>query len=251
MKHLILIVFVVAMGFTCVAQNNKSIDNNEVNTVKTKLKKYVIKPMSNIADQLERDLNNAQTLYDKLKERNFNFTSPTAQGENKLEEYLNSFSSLKEMFDENVDQDGYVLEKISNGDNPDLKSLYQLIFAMKQSLSEPYDEVTNNQYIKAASNNNAVLPQHKPEFDKLVSQINDYNYYMYELARLFVAADEDNYRKSVKELVKDEDAEYLLEVPYTSEMLRLYCERGKRGEELTPEKKAELKTACSDAFPDF
>ena len=120
---------------------------------------------------------------------------------------------------------------------------------MKESLNEPYSEESNNGFIKEATNvKSAILPSHKVDFDKLVSQINDYNYYMFELARLFVAADEDKYRKTAEELVKDEDAEYLLEVPYTSKMLRLYRQR--RGV-LKPSEKAELKTACSDAFPDF
>lgn len=248
MKHIILILFFVAMGFTCIAQNNKGIDNNDVNRLRKDLANQVLNPMHKIADQLERDINNAQTLYKKLKNRKYNITSPASQEGKKLEEYLKSFSSLKEMFTENANGDGFVLEQINNGDNAELKSLYQLIFAMKQSLEEPYDEITNNQYIQEASNSSSILPQHKSEFEKLISQINDYNYYMFELARLFVAADEDKYNKTAKELVKDEDAEYLMDVPYTSKILRIYIQR--KGL-LNQEEKAELKAACSDAFPDF
>lgn len=248
MKHIIIILFFVAIGFNCIAQNNKGIDSNEVNRVKKELIKQVLNPMQKTANQLERDINSAQALYDKLKNRKYYVTSPSYQSIDNLVEYLTSFSSLNEMFAENTNDDGFILEQINNANNSDLKSLYQLIFNMKQSLDEPYDEITNNQYIKKASNNSVILPQHKAEFDKLVSQINDYNYYMFELARLFVAADENDYRKTVEELVKDEDAEYLLEVPYTSKMLRLY--RQKRGK-LEPEEKAELKAACSDAFPDL
>lgn len=249
MKHIIFILFLVAAGFNCVAQNNKAIDNNEVNRVRKDLVQQVKNPMNKMAEQLAKDINSAQALCEKLKNRKFEaMPSPSSQGENKLEEYLNSFSTLEEMFAENTDQEGYVLEQISTGDNPELKTLYQLIFAMKQSLNEPYDEASNNKFIKEASNNSSLLPQHKPEFDKLVSQINDYNYYMFELARLFVAADEDKYSKTAEELVKDEDAEYLMEVPYTSRMLRLYRQR--KGQ-LNVREKTELKNACADAFPDF
>lgn len=248
MKHIIFILF-VAMGFTCVAQNDKgSIDNNEVNRVRKELVNQAVTPMRRMADQLERDINNAQSLYNRLSNRKYSITSLVSQGDNNLEEYLNSFPSLEEMFAENANDDGFVLEQIGNGDSSDLRTLYQLIFEMKQSLTEPYDESSNNKFIKEAANSRALLPQHKQEFDKLVSQINDYNYYMFELARLFVAADEDQYSKTAEQLVKDEDAEYLLEVPYTSKMLRLY--RQKRGA-LNQREKAELKNACSDAFPDF
>lgn len=252
MKHIIFILFFVAMGFTCVAQNNKGgIDNNEVNRVKKELVNQVLNPMRKTAEQLERDINNAQALYNKLKDRKISLATTPQTGEDQLENYLGqlSFDDMFEMSEGKwfVKQD--VLDVINNEPESDLKKAYLFVLDMKESLNEPYSEESNNGFIKEATNvKSAILPSHKVEFDKLVSQINDYNYYMFELARLFVAADEDKYRKTAEELVKDEDAEYLLEVPYTSKMLRLYRQR--RGV-LKPSEKAELKTACSDAFPDF
>lgn len=251
MKHIIFVLFFVAMGFNCIAQSNKGLDNNEVNKVKKELVNQVINPMRKTADQLLRDINNAQALYDRLKDRHFAVTTSSQFGENKLEEYLGQLS-FEELFETEsgkwfVKSD--VLDIINNEPDSDLKRAYLLSLDMKESLNEPYNEETNNQYIKeAAKLKEFILPSHKADFDKLVSQINDYNYYMFELARLFVAADEDKYRKTPEELVKDEDAEYLKDVPYTYKMLRLYRQR--RGI-LKPEEKAELKAACSDAFPDF
>lgn len=251
MKQTIIILFFVAMGFNCMAQNNKNIDNNKVNRVKKELVNQVVKPMRTTADQLLRDINNAQALYDKLKDRRISkATTPHAE-ESQLENYLEQFS-FDEMFEMAegkwlVKQD--VLDFINSEPDSDIKKAYLLVLNMKESLNEPYDEESNNQFIKeSAKVKDAIRPQHKQAFDKLVSQINDYNYFMFELARLFVAADEDKYRKSAEQLVKDEDAEYLLDVPYTSKMLRLY--RQKRGE-LNQREKTELKNSCSDAFPDF
>ena len=251
MKQIIIILFSVAMGFNCMAQNNKNIDNNEVNRVKKELVNQVVKPMRTTADQLLRDINNAQALYNKLKDRRISIATTPLAGESQLENYLEQLS-FDEMFEMEegkwlVKQD--VLDVINSEPDSDIKKAYLLVLDMKESLNEPYEEESNNQFIKeSAKVKDAIRPQHKQAFDKLVSQINDYNYYMFELARLFVAADEDKYRKNAEQLVKDEDAEYLLEIPYTSKMLRLY--RQKRGE-LNQREKAELKNACSDAFPDF
>lgn len=245
MKHLILALFLVAMGFNCVAKGNKGIDNNEVNRVRNELVNQVLTPMRETARQLLNDLNIAQTKYNTLKDRKFDML-PSAQEDNKLKEYLNSFSTLEEMFKKNFVESGFVLEQIRKADNTELKKLYQLIFAMEQSLNEPYDETSNNIFIKEASSNSSLLPQHRPGFDTLVSHINDYNYYMFELARLFVAADEDKYTREADVLVKAEEAEYLLQVPYTKRMLYLYIHN--KGQ-LDPIEKAKLNKACADAFP--
>lgn len=250
MKHIVLAMLYIAMGFTCVAQDNKEITNKDVNEVKAKLEQVLI-PMREKAENLLRDINSQQAICDKLKDRIYDVSSFSSQGNVNLEEYLAGFSTLKEMFKEDSITHGGVLEQINNSANSDLKSLYQLIFAMNQSLSKPYDEASNNQYIKEASNNTGILPKHKPEFDSLVSKVNDYNYYMYELARLFEAAKEDNFQKEIGQLVKDEDATELLAVPYTAETLKTFFEDHKKHGDLSSEKKKELKTACPNAFPDF
>ena len=251
MKQIIITLFFVAMGFNCMAQNNKCIDNSEVNRVKKGLVNQVVKPMRATADQLLRDINNAQTLYDKLKDRKLSTVTSPQTGDSRLEGYLEqvSFNDMFEMEDGKwfVKQD--VLDMVNDEPESSIKKAYLLVLDMKKSLNQPYDEESNNRFIKEAVNvKDAILPSHKADFDQLVSQINDYNYYMFELARLFVAADEDNYKKSVIQLVKDEDARYLIDVPYTCITLRTYIDNKGR---LTTNKKTELKTACSDAFPDF
>lgn len=252
MKHIIIILFFVAMGFNCVAQNDTGIDNNAVNRVKKELIKQVLNPLNQTADQLLRDINNAQALYSRLKDRHWGVETSSQLEENKLEDYLSQFS-FGELFEEDDNKwfvKSDVLDVINNEPDSNLKRAYLLVLDMKESLNEPYNEETNNQFIKDATElKEFILPSHKAGFDSLVSHIKDYNFYMYELARLFAAADDDKYSKTVEQLVKDEDAPYLMEIPYTSKMLRLYCERGKKG--LTSEEKDELKTACPDAFPDF
>ena len=252
MKHIIFIMCFVAMGFTCVAQNNKgSIDNNEVNRVKKELINQVLTPMRKTADQLLRDIHNAEALCDKLKDRKLSIVASPQTGDSQLEGYLEQVS-FNDMFEKKygkwfVKQD--VLDMVNDEPESAIKKAYLLVLDMKESLNKPYDEESNNRFIKEAVNvKDAILPSHKADFDQLVSQINDYNYYMFELARLFVAADEDNYQKSVIQLVQDEDAKYLLDVPYTCITLRTYIDNNGK---LTHNKKTELKTACSDAFPDF
>lgn len=252
MKHIIFVLFFVAMGFNCIAQGNKGLDSNEVNKVKKELVNQIINPMRKTADQLLRDINNAQALYDKLNDRKLLIVTSKQIGDSRLESYLEQIS-FNDLFDE-IEDGGWlvkpdVLTMVNAEPESAIKTAYLVVIGMKESLCLPYDEDSNNMFIKGAVTvKDAILPSHKADFDQLVSQINDYNYYMFELARLFVAADEDNYSKTAEQLVEDEDAKYLLEVPYTSKMLRLYCQR--RGQ-LNPEEKTELKNACSDAFPDF
>ena len=124
MKHMIFILFFVAMGFTCVAQNNKGgIDNNEVNRVKKELVNQVLNPMRKTAEQLERDINNAQALYNKLKDRKISLATTPQTGEDQLENYLGqlSFDDMFEMSEGKwfVKQD--VLDVINNEPEPDLK----------------------------------------------------------------------------------------------------------------------------------
>lgn len=251
MKHIIFLLYFVAMGFNCIALNNKGIENNEVNKVNKELTNKVIVPMKNTADQLQRDIDNAQALYDKLKDRHFPIATSTQLEENNLEGYLSQLS-LGELFEKRGD--GWfvkpeVSDVINNEPDSDLKKAYRMIIDMKESLNEPYNEESNNQFIKDATKlKESILPSHKPDFDKLVSQINDYNYYMFELARLFAAADEDEYNTDAKRLAKDEDAGDLLDIPYIFKMLELYIRKGGK---LNPEEKAELMNACSDAFPRF
>lgn len=252
MKQIIFILFSVAMGFTCVAQNNKGgIDNNEVNRVKKELVNQVLTPMRKTADQLLQDINKAQALYDRLKDRKLPLVTSPQTGDSRLEVYLEQVS-FKDMF-EKEDEKWYVkqdvLDMVNDEPESSIKKAYLLVIDMKESLNQPYDEESNNRFIKEAVNvKDAILPSHKDEFDLLVSQIDDYNYYMFELARLFVAADEDNYHKSATQLAEDEDATYLLDVPYTCITLSAYIDSSGK---LTDNKKAELKNACYDAFPDF
>lgn len=246
MRKIILILLATVVSFAVNAQNAK-----DINSVKKNLQDKVVTPLKQKAANLDVEINDAQILYDKLKNRSYKIVSSNSENSS-LDEYLGNFQSLKELFagkDKGID---FVLEQIEKADGSNRKNAYLLVIGMKKSLDNPYDETSNDRFIKDAKIfRNEILPKHLEEYDKLVSQINDYNYYMFELARLFVAADEDKYSKTAEQLVKDEDAPYLLDVPYTKDMLELYINSKKNEKDLSPEKKAELKAACSDAFPDF
>lgn len=263
MKHIIIILFFVAMGFNCMAQDNKNIDNDKVNSINKELVNKVLIPMRKTAEQLGRDINKTQTLYNKLKDRRVSIATQPEVGEGRLKNHLEQLS-FDEMFEEEdgkwfVKQD--VFDVINNEPDSVIKDAYLLVIDMKESFNEPYNEESNNQFIKEAADvKKAILPGHMADFDKLVSQINDYNFYMFELARLFVAYDEDkpnvnpsewdNIDKYLVHLLTQEDAIYLYDVPYTHNTLKEYIHwRG--GENFPDNIKIELKTACPYAFPDF
>lgn len=237
MKKLILIFILAAVGFNCEAKEPK-IDEiiKDMSPVVTSLEDSV--------KRLEADLTAAKELYNKIKDRKYVLPSALPD-ENSVETYLDSFDSLKEMFAKG----NQVRDKLYESSESKLCAAYGYILHMIGTLSRPYEEPMNNQYIEFGPKlAEFVRPKHKEEFDRLLNHINDYNYYMFELARMFVAADSDGYNKDIETLVKDEDAPYLLEVPYTSEMLEMYIrEKGK----LPQDAKAELYKSCPDAFPDF
>lgn len=234
----------VAVGFTCRAQDNKAVNN-----IRKSLTQQVIVPMRKTATDLERRLTEVQGIYDRLKDRKY--TSP-----DDLKDYLNDLT-FDEMFDEldpgTEEWKSYVRkaveDSVANAPESEFKRAYLRAFAMKKSLNVPYNKETNERFITdAAEIKGIILPAHAQGFEELADRIDDYNYYMFELSRLFVAADEDKYCKRVEILVKDEEAEELLKVPYTAGMLRMYLK--KKGQ-LTPAQKAELKQSCPEAFPDY
>lgn len=231
----------VAVGFTGRAQDKKAVNN-----IRKSLTQQIIVPMRKTAADLEQRLTEVREIYDRLKDRKY--TPP-----DNLKDYLGSLT-----FDEIV---GYepetgkwyenkeIEDSVANAPESDIRRAYLLAIAMKESLNEPYDKETNKQFIKdAAEIKDFILPAHAQGFEELAVMMDDYSYYMFELSRMFVAADENRYRKKVETLVKDEEAEALLKVPYTARMLRTYIE--KRGK-LTPVQKAELKKSCAEAFPDY
>lgn len=258
MRHILFILFIVAMGFNCVAQNNKGISSNEVNRVRKELVNQVLNPMRQTAYELERDINNAEALYSRLKDREYTAVAAQPGESDDLEAYLRGFSSLQDMFRENDKSYDRVLNRIRSSDGSDLRTLYLLIFAMNHSLKVPYDETTNNLYIEQAADSHALLEGHEADYSKLVSQINDYNYYMFELARIFTAFDEelDNYRPAdwqstydyMKDLLNREDAMYLFDVPFTQEMLYNYIHSSGN---MPDNYKKVLYDSNPDAFPDY
>lgn len=291
MKHVIILLFFLAMGFTCVAKNNNRIDYKVVDKVRKELDEKVLTQMKDSAAWLENEVYKAQASYDKLKDRRYDASTQTGNPNDSNDvSGLKAFPSIDEMFYVEEDDDeldnGYHVKKRSYKEKLkahktieklevsgvrtapnvrlayNVKTAYQTIIDMKLSLNTLYDKATNDQYIKDADEiRGYVIDQHKPSFDKLVSQINDYEYYMYELARMFVvydeteqkltAADLKNAKKVddyIQKLLTQEKALFLLDVPYTRNILYEYI---LLNGEISDGLKNDLKEACADAFTDL
>ena len=176
-----------------------------------------------------------------MRIKNRKFTKKTEVGN--LQELLSGYESLGELYQ---DRDN-LLEQLEF-DNSEMARAYRLSIKIMESLEKVYNEKTNTELINEASTYKTVLTQHQSAFDKLVSMVNDYNYYMFELARIFVAADEDNYKASAKVLTDREDASYLMEVPYTKKVLMEYI---KKQGILPRSYQLDLQNGCPDAFSEL
>lgn len=245
MKQILCILMSVAIGFTVSPQTD-----GEINDLINLLNQQAAGSMNIEIERIQTELQKARTLNDRLKNR-LSISGTTAmQGNNQLEVFLSGFSDFDELFVKNADGNhvrGNVMEVIKKSDDSELRQAYLEAFDMNESLNVAYDEETNDRFIKDADNvKPRLLPAHQPGFDKLVSLISDYNFYMYELARLFTAADKNKYVKSAGQLAKDEFASYLMDVPYTARMLQTYIENKGQLED-----KEELKKSCPDAFPNL
>lgn len=241
MRYISLILIALMCSLGSLAQSNKKAKQGTIDALTTNIKNNAIDPLDNEIQSLQNQIESVKSQIERIKNRKF---SKKSDGSN-IEEQLSSYGSINEIY-----QDRNNLREILNSKDNEMAQTYLLIIDMKESLEKAYNEKTNAQLIERSSKYRSVLPQHNQnkEFDELVSMVNDYNYYMFELARLFVAADDDNYKANAKELTDREDAPYLMKVPYTKKVLTEYIR--KKGF-LPQYYKIDLKNGCPDAFSEL
>lgn len=239
MRYIVLTIIALMCSLGSFAQNNKRAKQGTVDALSNNIKNNVIDPLDSEIQSIQDNIESIKQQIVRIKNRKF--TKKTEVGN--LQELLSGYESLGELYQ---DRDN-LLEQLEF-DNSEMARAYRLSIKMMESLEKVYNEKTNTELINEASTYKTVLTQHQSAFDKLVSMVNDYNYYMFELARIFVAADEDNYKASAKVLTDREDASYLMEVPYTKKVLMEYI---KKQGILPRSYKLDLQNGCPDAFPIF
>lgn len=241
MKYISLVLIALFCCLGSAAQSNKKVKQATIDALCNSIKNSAIDPLDAEIQSLQDQIESVKSQIERIKNRKFTKKSE----ENNTEELLSGYGSLNEIYKNRNN-----LRDLLDSDDSDMAQTYLLIIDMEESLGKAYNEKTNAQLIERSSKYSSVLPQHNTngEFDELVSMVNDYNYYMFELARLFVAADEDNYRSNAKELTDREDAPYLMKVPFTKKVLTEYIR--KRG--LLPYNyKKDLQNGCPDAFSEL
>lgn len=239
MRYIALTLIALVFSLGSFAQNNKKPKQGTIDAISNNIKNNVIDPLDSEIQSLQDNIESIKLQIERIKNRKF---IKKNEGGN-LQELLSDYESFGEIFQ---DRDN-LLEQLES-DNSEMAHAYNLAIKMMESLEKVYSEKTNTELIEEASAYKTVLPQHQQAYDELVSMVNDYNYYMFELARLFVAADEDNYKANVKELTYREDAPYLMKVPYTKKVLTEYINR--KGS-LPQNYKLDLKNGCPDAFSEL
>lgn len=246
-KYFTLLLLLI-LGFTTQAKvlpgKNDSKFEKNITEASTRLG-VVIEELNRTLENVKAELEEAEKYYNQYINRQLQKAGAAPTPQMSLDEYVGKFFSLTDFYNASLNDEDLTAIFAESPDS-ELKNTYLLILAMEGSLHAPYDEVTNNEFISQSKIHKQVLPQHQKDFEILVSQINDYNFYMYELARMFEAY--QNQPRDAETLVKEEDAQYLLNVPYTAKMLKRYV--NSRGQ-LPSQYKAELYKSAPDAFYQF
>lgn len=238
MKKISVLVIVLTLGFI----------NSSAEYINMKAVKEAIKNLEFVKEGLEKQKND---LNDKLNAANKYASLCLSRvsiipGSNsmKIEDFISQFPSIYDLYG-----DERSMQYLKDAPDSDLKRTYLLILDMIASLNNPYDEITNDQYIKdAAIYKTLIVDNHIKEFNDLVSQINDYYFYMLELAKVFEAADKDNYETKAEKLAVEEEADFLIYVPYTIKVLKEYI---KNKGDLPKSIQIELGKSCPKAFPKY
>ncbi len=221
MKYISLVLIVLLCSLGCMAKSNSKISQSDLEEIEKGLQNEAIPYLLNEIAELQKQIAIVQAKLEKVKDRSA--TKPKAKSTSK---------SLAELY-----PDRYRIQTQLNNLDEQKTKAYRLAFRMMESLMRVYDEKENNRLIEEASENNTVLKEHQEEFDNLVAQVNDYSFYMMKLAQVLQAAKADNFQKSAEELANSEGASYLLEIPYTADILNKYIyERG----DLSPIDKKDL-----------
>jgi len=247
MRTLLIILLSIFVSLSSYAHAKKANQKN-FDIISTNIQNNVLPYLAEDTVRIQKDIEKTIDNINRIKDRKFVKRMSSADAEN----ILKSYASIAEIHENKSN----IIRKLRSSGNNNKSQTCLLALDMIESLYQPYDEMTNAQFIEKQSVCKGILKDEV--YDNLVRMINDYNYYMFELARVFEAY--NNSKKDLRPsewnsiddymltLLKNEDAEYLFDVPYTHDMLHEFIHfRGDLPENL----KSELYRACPDAFSDL
>jgi len=226
----------------------KKANQKNVDIIISNIQDNVLPSLAEDTIRLQKEIDKTIEKINQIKGRKFVKRTVCADTKN----ILAGYASIAEIHDNAV----HIIREAQLSDNDETTQACLLTIDMVESLYQAYDEKTNARFIEKASACKGILQE--SVYDDLVEKINDYNYYMFELSRIFDAFNNskkdlrpsewksiDDYMRT---LLKSEDAEYLFDVPYIHDVLHEYIHwRGQLPENL----KHELYRACPDAFFDL
>ena len=126
-----------------------------------------------------------------------------------------------------------------------LAQAYLTICRMGESLNKIYDKKSNEEF-KASIDcvRSLVLERHKDEFEELASNINDYEFVMSELARVFRLVDKNGDNATVDQLSQENELVYIVKIPYAKNTLTDYIDKSNNA-------RRELCEEITKVYPDF
>lgn len=175
-------------------------------------------------------------------------------GEDFLEEYLGKYESLTKdlLVDESLKS---VL--VSFPESP-LARVYLKIIEMNESLQTVYDKSKNDEYkkfVENSPNDSLLLEKHLAGFKDLASNIQDYRFVVFELARVFKIIDGMNGAKGdiIRSKLKEkEETEYIDKIDYAQKAIDAYINaKGDINNSIAAIRdkiKEEWSKACPEAF---
>lgn len=242
MKKIIYILAILLCNCNLYAQDKKI-----ANSVKkaTEANEIIIEAFKDSISFWNDKYNGLDSIYQIVSKRKF----PREISEQELEAELRKVT-LKEVLT-NAD----IQKKLSLGGKTTLAQTYLQILNIHKSLSEPYNETTNDENIKLIRNIQP-LNCHAEELKTLGTLVNDYRFVMFELARVFKIIDEmSGSPKEIKEKLNGANELDFInkDIPYAQRCLEQYINsrESNEGDSIKQKLLKELIEACPDAFSDF
>jgi len=249
MRYISFILIALMCTLGSFAQSNKKVKQGTINALTNSLKNNAVDPLDNEIQSLENQIELIKLQIDRVKNRRFKRTSNTITTED-LTNRLNKYPTLSSLLDDEYEKDGYVSKLLDKAEESSLVNAYRLIIDMNNSLNAVYNRETNSALKERIERSKGPLERHSESYEILAGYVKDYRYYMFELGRL-LASDKgrdlkgSSERKALK-LTELEDAEDLIDVPFTYDILKKYFDG-----DLTEEDKKMLYDSCPDAFPNY
>lgn len=244
MRYKLIILLALMCSLGSFAKNNTNVNQSTIDEIKDNIRTKILPTLESEISSLKIQIAALEAQLKKIKDRKTPDTTTKGNGGGSkgVEEIVDAYT-FNGLYKNRTD-----LRRVLEPYNDDMANTYLLILDMQESLYNVYNEDTNNELIERAEKYNTVLKQHNDDYKKLVEQINNYDYYIIELARLLEAAKEDGFKTNASALAKEEGASYLMDVPYTKKVLEDYIYYGSRNKDLPRERKDELIESCPRAF---